>query len=112
MKIDKQFLVLTHLSQLVFLVLGWGSLMAPLILWLLKRDSIYNLDTHGKQIINFQMSLIVYAILCVPMVLLFGLGILGLLLLGVIALIFPVVNAIKASNGEQTDYPLSINFIS
>lgn len=70
------------------------------------------MDAHGKSIINFQLSLIVYFIICIPLILLFGIGLLGLLILGIIAILFPVINAIKVNNGKTPTYPLSFNFIS
>lgn len=112
MREDRTLIVITHLSQLITLLTGFGSLILPLILWLTQKEKVYQMDTHGKNIINFQLSLIVYCIICVPLILLFGLGILGFIALGIIAIVFPVVNAIKASNGETPKYPLSFNFIS
>ncbi|WP_452598840.1 DUF4870 domain-containing protein [Pontimicrobium sp. MEBiC01747] len=112
MKEDKQLLVITHLSQLVTLLTGFGSLILPLILWITQKERVYQMDSHGKSIINFQLSLIIYAIVCVPLILLFGLGALGLIILGIVAVIFPIINAIKASNGETPSYPLSLNLIS
>lgn len=112
MREDKQLLVITHLSQLVTLVTGFGSLIVPLILWATQKEKVVQMDTHGKNIINFQLSLIVYAIICVPLILLFGLGLLGFVVLGIVAIIFPIINAIKTNNGETPTYPLSFNFIS
>ncbi len=112
MREDRQLLVITHLSQLVTLVTGFGSLIIPLILWVTQKDRVYQMDAHGKNIVNFQLSIIVYSIICIPLVLLLGLGLLGLFIIGIIALVFPVINAIKASNGETPKYPLSLNFIS
>lgn len=112
MREDRQLLVLTHLSQLVTLVTGFGSLIIPLVLWFTQKDRVYQMDTHGKNIVNFQLSIIVYSIICVPLIIFLGLGILGLIVIGIIALVFPVINAIKASNGEAPKYPLSLNFIS
>lgn len=111
MREDRQLIVITHLSQLVTLVTGFGSLIVPLIIWATQKEKVFQMDTHGKNIINFQLSLIVYCIICVPLILLFGLGILGFIVLGIIAIIFPVINAIKASNGEIPTYPLSFSFI-
>ncbi|WP_298536983.1 DUF4870 domain-containing protein [uncultured Algibacter sp.] len=112
MKQDNQLLVITHLSQLITLVIGFGSLLLPLVLWLTQKDKIYQMDIHGKNIVNFQLSLIVYFIICIPLILLFGLGLLGFAILGILAIIFPVINAIRASRGETPSYPLSFNFIS
>ena len=113
MRRDNQLIVLTHLSQLVTLVTaGIGSLIVPLILWLIYRDRVYEMDAHGKEILNFQLSIFLYMILCVPLILLLGLGIVGIIVLGLLSVIFPIINAIKASNGEVPKYPLSLNFIS
>ncbi|MEC3908537.1 DUF4870 domain-containing protein [Tamlana sp. 2201CG12-4] len=112
MRQDNQLLVITHLSQLITLVIGFGSLIVPLILWLTQKDKVYQMDDHGKNIINFQLSLIVYCLMCIPLILLFGLGLVGFIILGVIGFIFPIINAVKASNGEVPTYPLSFRFIN
>lgn len=112
MKRDNQLIVLTHLSQLITLVIGFGSLIVPLILWATQKEKVFNMDENGKNIINFQLSLIVYFIICIPLILLLGLGLFGFAILGIISIIFPVINAIKASNGETPTYPFSFKFIS
>ncbi len=109
---DNQLIVVTHLSQLISLVIGFGSLIVPLILWVTQKEKVYQMDEHGKNIINFQLSLLVYCLICIPLILLFGLGILGLIVLGIVSIVFPIINAIKANNGETPKYPLSLNFIS
>ena len=112
MRNDNQLLVVTHLCQLLTCLTGFGGLIVPLILWATQKDKIEDMDTHGKAIINFQLSIIIYSIVCIPLILLFGLGVLLLILIGIVAFILPIVNAIKASNGELPSYPLSLNFIS
>ena len=112
MRQDNQLLVITHLSQLVTLVTGFGSLLLPLVLWLTQKEKVYQMDVHGKNIINFQLSLILWCIICVPLILFFGLGLLGFIVLGIVSVIFPIVNAIKASRGETPVYPFTITFIS
>ena len=77
MREDRQLLVITHLSQLITLITGFGSLIVPLIIWITQKEKVSQMDAHGKNIINFQLSLIVYCIICVPLILLFGLGLLG-----------------------------------
>ncbi|MGB1309184.1 MAG: DUF4870 domain-containing protein [Oceanihabitans sp.] len=112
MRTDKQLLVLTHLSQLIPFVIGFGSLLLPLILWITQKEKVQQMDAHGKNIINFQLSLIIYCIFCIPLILLFGLGLLGFIVLGIISIIYPIINAIKVSNGENPVYPITFNFIS
>ncbi|UPS90753.1 DUF4870 domain-containing protein [Bizionia sp. M204] len=111
MREDNQLLVLTHLSQLLTYITGFGGLIVPLIIWLTQKDKVFKMDEHGKKIVNFQISMFIYAILSIPAIILIGLGFLMLIVIGVIAFVFPIINAIKASNGEVTNYPLSITFI-
>ncbi|MGY0392207.1 DUF4870 domain-containing protein [Bizionia sp. KMM 8389] len=111
MREDKQLLVLTHLSQLLTYISGFGGLVVPIIIWVTQKDKVLNIDAQGKQIINFQISLFIYAILSIPAIFLLGLGIVTLIIIGIIALVFPIMNAIKASNGEATNYPFSITFL-
>lgn len=111
MREDRQLIVLTHLSQLITLVIGFGSLILPLILWATNKEKVYEMDNHGKSIVNFQLSILIYSLICIPLILLLGLGLLGLIALGIISFVFPIVNAIKASNGEKPSYPMSIQFI-
>ncbi|WMI70333.1 DUF4870 domain-containing protein [Mangrovimonas sp. YM274] len=112
MREDKQLLVVTHLSQLLTCLTGFGGLIVPLVLWLTQKDRVYSMDQQGKEIVNFQLSIIVYTLLSIPLILLLGLGIVTLIVVGLISLAFPIINAIKASNGEVPKYPLSLNFIS
>ncbi|MFD1096236.1 DUF4870 domain-containing protein [Salegentibacter chungangensis] len=111
MREDNQMLMITHLSQLLDLVTGIGGFIVPLILWLTQKDKVAGMDAHGKMILNFQISLFIYSILSIPLIILFGLGIFLLIAIGIIALIFPILNAIKVSNGEMPSYPLSIEII-
>ena len=111
MKENRQLLVLTHLSQLLDFVSGIGGFIVPLVLWLTKKDEIRDMNEHGKAILNFRISMFIYILICIPLVLLLGLGIIGIMLIGVFYLIFPIINAIKASNNEKPNYPFSIQII-
>jgi len=111
MRKDNQLIVITHLSQLLDVITGFGGFVVPLILWLTNKEKVNSMDEHGKSILNFQLSMFIYALISIPLILALGLGILLLIGIGLICLIFPIINAIKASNGESPHYPLSINFI-
>lgn len=111
MKEDKQLLIITHLSQLLDLVTGIGGTIAPIIIWVLKKDEILNMDEHGKGIVNFRISMLIYALICVPLILLLGLGILGFIAIGILTIVFPIINAIRVSNNQEPNYPLSIKFL-
>ncbi len=111
MKEDRQTLMLTHLSQLLNYITGFGGLIVPLVLWTTNRDKIYQMDQQGKSIINFQLSMMIYAFICIPLIFLLGMGILGLIAVGIVSLIFPIINAVKVNNGETPNYPMTIEFL-
>jgi len=111
MRQDRQVLVITHLSQLLDLITGFGGFLVPLILWLTQRERVYEMDEHGKSIMNFQISMFIYAIICIPLTLLFGLGLLGLVAIAILCFVFPILNAIRANNGEKPFYPISLEII-
>ncbi len=108
---DNSLLVVTHLSQFLTYITGFGGLVVPLILWLTQKDKVNGMDEHGKSIVNFQLTLLLIAILSIPAILLLGLGILSLIYVGIIGFILPIINAIKASQGESPSYFSTIRFI-
>lgn len=109
---DHQLLAITHLTQFFSYFTAFGGLVVPLVLWLTSKDTVEGMDEHGKSIINLQLSLLLYIIVSIPAILLFGLGILSLLFVGIVGFILPIVNAIKAANGEYPSYFCTIRFIS
>ena len=110
-KVDNNLLVATHLCQLLTYISGFGGLVVPLILWLTQKDKVVGMDIQGKQIVNFQISLIVYCILSIPLIFVFGLGILILIAISILSVVIPIVNAIKVNNQEPPVYFMNITFI-
>ncbi|RNC90262.1 MAG: DUF4870 domain-containing protein [Allomuricauda sp.] len=108
---DNTLLAMTHLSQLLHYVIGFGGFLVPLIIWLTSRNNVEGMNEHGKSIINLQLSLLLYIILSIPAILLLGLGILTLIGVGILGFILPIVNAVKAANGEPPSYFLTIKFL-
>ncbi|NNJ82498.1 MAG: DUF4870 domain-containing protein [Flavobacteriaceae bacterium] len=111
-RIDNNLLVVTHLSQLLYYITGFGGLVVPLILWLTQKDKVAGMDEHGKAVVNFQLTLILITVISIPGIFLLGLGILGLIYVGLVGFIIPIVNAVRAGNGESPTYFGTIRFIS
>ncbi|MDA7707349.1 MAG: DUF4870 domain-containing protein [Flavobacteriaceae bacterium] len=110
MKQDNQTIVLMHLSQLATPIIAFGSILIPLIIWFTQKEKVKDLDTHGKMILNFQFSMLIYSFVCIPLILV-GVGILGLLIILVLSIVYPIKNAVRASNQEAPEYPYSIIFL-
>ncbi len=109
-KQDREMLMVMHLSQLLNLITGFGGIIVPIILWQLKKDEIEQMDEQGKEVVNFQISLFIYllvgGILAVILI-----GFLVLAVVAIIGLIFPIINGIKAKDGNPVNYPFTIKFI-
>ena len=100
-----------HASALLGVVLHFpGHLLGPLILWLVKRDDAPELDSHGKEAVNFQISMLIYnvvaAFFCLVLV-----GFFFLAVLWILNTIFVIIAAIQASDGKFYRYPMTIRFI-
>ena len=108
---DNTLVSITHLTQLLHYVMGFGGFLVPLVIWLTSKNTVLGMDEHGRSIINFQLSMLLYIVLSIPAILLLGLGILTLIGVGILGFVMPIVNAIKAANGERPSYFLTIKFI-
>jgi hypothetical protein len=103
--------MLCHLVALVgFLGLPFGHLLGPLVVWLIKKNEYPFADEQGKESLNFQISMTIYAILPMILVLIF-IGIPLLILIAIADAILVIIAAVKASNGESYRYPVTIRFL-
>jgi uncharacterized protein len=104
--------VLCHSSALLGLFLHFfGHLLGPLIVWLVKRGDSPEIDAHGKESLNFQLSMLIYdaiaAILCIILI-----GIPILIALWILNTVFVIIASIRASEGKFYRYPITIRFLS
>ena len=107
---DKNLLAITHYTQLINFVSGFGGFLVFLVIWLTQKDKIIDMDEHGKAIFNFQLSMLIYAIASAMLIIL-GIGISGLIAICILEIAFPIINGLKASKGEPIDYPFCIKFL-
>ena len=145
---EKNLATFIHLSTLSQYCIPFGNYIFPIILWTSKKDESEFVDHNGKQVLNFQLSILIYslvlAMIAIPVFLYtvlknisfndlmhneeiifehfdYGNSI-GLLTVGALALFgfacvkvaefFLIIYAsVKASNGEEYNYPLTIPFL-
>jgi uncharacterized Tic20 family protein len=91
-------------------LLGLVGFVGPLVLWLVKRNESAFVDDQGKEALNFQLSLLIYGLLCGVSVF-FVVGILLLPVLMVFSIVAVILAAMKANDGSFYRYPLCIRFI-
>ncbi|MEQ1827648.1 MAG: DUF4870 domain-containing protein [Pirellula sp.] len=109
-KKSQQWAMFMHLSLLLNFIIPLGGVVAPIVMWQMKKDELPGVDQHGKNIVNFIISMFIYSI--VSFILTFvviGVFLFFLLLIAVIVL--PIIAGIKANNGETWKYPLTLELI-
>ncbi len=107
---QKQMGLFLHLSQLLNFILPPAGLVVPIVLWQMKKDAMPALDAHGKMVANWLISSAIYW--AISFVLMFVLiGFVGFAILAVLGVVFPIIGAVKANNGEFWEYPLTIKFL-
>jgi uncharacterized protein len=107
---ERNWGMLCHLSAFAGYIIPFGNIIGPLIIWLVKSEEFPSVDAHGKEAINFQISMAIYCILAAVLIMLL-IGFILLPLLMILNLLFIVVAALKARDGIVYRYPLSIRFL-
>ena len=103
--------ILCHASALTGIFLHvFGHIFGPLIVWLLKRNDSAEIDAHGKESLNFQLSMLIYNVIAGILVLVL-IGIPLLVLLYIANIVFVIIASIQAGDGKLYRYPLTIRFI-
>lgn len=145
---EKNISTLLHLSTLSQYFIPFGNYIFPIIIWSAKKNESEFVDYNGKQVINFQLSMLLYSLLlcliAIPIIVYSFLKnvdinnfsencemflnnfnithLTGTLIIAFTAVVvfgflkliefgLIIYAAVKASNGEQYKYPLTINFL-
>lgn len=102
--------MLCHLGIFIGHFIPLGNFLAPLIIWLMKREESDFVNHHGKESLNFQISIFIY--LAIAFVFTFVLiGFPFLIGLWIFSLVIVIIAGLKANDGQYYRYPLTIRFI-
>ncbi len=118
---QRQWAMFAHLSALVGGLLtsaigGWGFFLGPLVIWLMKKETMPFVADQAKEALNFNITVsAIFLILLILTLLTLGIG--GLvtlpimLIVGIAALVFIVIAAIKANEGVAYRYPFAVRLV-
>jgi uncharacterized Tic20 family protein len=101
---EKTMAMVCHLLGRVGYVIPFGNIVAPLVLWQMKKEGSAYIDYHGKEAVNFQIALTVY-IFIAALTIMVLIGFVLAPLVGIAGLVLMVIAAIKAKDGENYRYP-------
>jgi hypothetical protein len=111
----RMWAMICHLAGFAFLlpvVPGIGSVIGPLIAWLIKKDQYPFVDEQGKEAVNFQITMLIYGIVA-ALSMLICIGVVLLPAVAIVDIVLIIIAAIKANDGYhyRYPYPLIIRFI-
>jgi uncharacterized Tic20 family protein len=106
----RQWAMFCHLAGLAWMT--WflpiiGGVVAVLIIWQIKKDDHPFIAENGRRALNFQISMLIYALAL-------AITVIGIFLVPIVAIlnvIFAIIAAVRAGDGKPYDYPLDIEFI-
>jgi uncharacterized Tic20 family protein len=101
---EKLWSILTHVGGILF------GFLVPLVTYLVFKDRGPFVRTHTATALNFQLTLIIaYVASCILFLLL--IGVFTLIAVWICSIVFGILAAIAANNGQYYRYPLSITFV-
>jgi uncharacterized protein len=107
---EKNWVTGVHASALLGYVFPLAWLIGPLVVWLAKREEIPAVDVHGRDVLNFQITMLI-AMFVAGLLSIILIGIPVLIVLGIVQLVATILGTIKASQGERFKYPWSAKFL-
>ena|SRR5687767_8686975 len=108
---ERTWAMLAHLSAFLGLVVPLGFIIAPLVVWLVKRDQSAFVADQAKEALNFNITMGIAALVCLLLMIIL-IGVLLLIALGVYWVVLTIVAAIKANEGNAYRYPFTLRLIT
>ena len=119
---ERQWAMFAHLSALLGALLtgvwggGWGCFIGPLVIWLVKKDTMPFVNDQGKEALNFNITVaIAFVVLFLLSVMTFGIGLIIAIplwiIIGIGWLVCTIIAAIKANEGVLYRYPFTLRLI-
>jgi len=110
-KEEQNWAMICHLSALAGFLIPFGNILGPLIVWLIKRGEMPQVESNGKEAINFQITVSIAMLICIPLMFVL-IGIPLMFAIGLGALILTIMAAVKVANGEfEHKYPMTIRLL-
>ena len=109
-KDERTWAMLCHFSAFAGLIIPFGNFLAPLIIWMIKKEELPFVEDQGKEVLNFQISMTIYllisGILCIILI-----GIPIVIGLVIFSFIITIIAAISANDGKSYRYPINLRLI-
>lgn len=101
-----------HLSSFVGYLIPMGNILGPLIIWMMKKEEFPLVDDQGKEALNFQISITIYALVAGAGIFCFLIGAVLLPVVMIFDIVYTIIAAIEANKGNRYRYPLTIRMVT
>ena len=118
---ERQWAMFAHLSALLgglltSVVGGWGTFVGPLVIWLIKKDTMPFVNDQGKEALNFNITIAIIALVMALLTLVtLGIGALislpVMIIVGIAWLVLTIIATIRANEGVAYRYPFALRLI-
>jgi len=114
----RQWNMWCHLSALAGLLVPFGNVLGPLLVWQIKKQEFPSVETHGKAALNFQLTVLIAVVAGLILAFVLSFFCIGFILfplvglIGIAGIVFGVIAGIKANEGKDYEYPYSLKLIA
>jgi uncharacterized Tic20 family protein len=114
---DRMWAMLGHLSAFSAFITGIGCVLGPLLVWLIKRDTLPFAAEQAKEALNFNITCVIAGVaLCIFAMITLGIGLIIVIPLGFVLFagwfVLTIVAAVKANAGEHYRYPFTLRLVN
>ncbi len=109
-KDERTWAMVAHLSAFCGHFIPFGHIVGPLLIWILKKDSLPLVNDQGKEAMNFQITYTIYFIVAGVLCFVF-IGCIILPIIWIIYLILIIIAAVRANEGISYRYPATLRFL-
>lgn len=108
---ERNWAMFCHLATMSGFIIPFFSVIGPLIVWLIKRDESEYVNYHGKEVLNFQITIAIAMFVSIILMVIF-IGVITAFIVGIFWFVMSIVGGVKASSGEYFEYPFTLRLIS
>ncbi|MCB9273600.1 MAG: DUF4870 domain-containing protein [Lewinellaceae bacterium] len=107
---EKLWATFSHLGIVAGVIVPFGSVLLPLVIWLVYKEKSEYVSYHAKEALNFQLTMLIGFVISAILIFVV-IGIPLLIVLAIIDLVFCIIAAMRANEGERYRYPYTLRLI-
>ena len=107
---SRMWAMIAHLSALSGVIVPFGHIIGPLVVWLVKKDEMAFVDDQAKEALNFNISMTIYMLVSILLVMVV-IGFVLIPILAIFGLVYTIIAAVKANEGTAFRYPLIFRLV-